>query len=54
MEEERFQALQLKKEAQEREFEALRCLMEEATDQEIEDMRAGCVPEAPTQPQKAI
>ena len=34
------EALQLAKEAQEKEFEILRTLMEEATDQEIEELRA--------------
>jgi hypothetical protein len=34
------EALQLAKEAQEREFNILRTLMEESTDQEIEELRA--------------
>lgn len=36
------EALQLAKEAQEKEFEILRALMEDTTDQEIEELRAKC------------
>ena len=39
-EQENQEALQLAKEAQEREFTILRTLMEESTDQEIEELRA--------------